>query len=99
MFIKHSGLCTLFQYYDGMVQVQPGTGAKLIQPATFVDFLSTLKALFWGMFGLTPPEYAVVVIENLPDDSVNSHLFTQFVASMCFACKLKKLSSQYFVVA
>lgn len=91
-------MSTLFQYYDGMIQEQPGTGVKLIQPSSFVDLVSTLKTLFWGVFGLTPPEYAVVVIENLPDNSVNAHEFTQNVGATCFAREYKHITHLYMIL-
>ncbi|XP_054275609.1 short transient receptor potential channel 5-like [Macrosteles quadrilineatus] len=74
----------LYEYYDGMKQIDPKTGAESVQESSFVSFQDTFKVLFWGLFTMSSQEAADVVIENLPDvgehlGSVNSHDLTQAV--------------------
>lgn len=84
------GLARLYQYYDGMVQIDDESKIKTRQVASFVDFLSTLKTLFWAIFCMSAIESADVIIENLPGDSdaetiINKHTFTEGIGYFAFA--------------
>jgi transient receptor potential cation channel subfamily C protein 4 len=86
----YAGLCTLYEYYDGMIQVDETTGVKTVQESSFVSFRQTLKTLFWAIFCMSPVESADVVIENLPGQNdgetvINKHDFTEAVGHICFA--------------
>ncbi|XP_063219611.1 short transient receptor potential channel 5-like [Bacillus rossius redtenbacheri] len=80
-----AGLGRLYQYYDGMVQVDPSTGDKVQQVSSFVGPLSTARTLFWALFCMSPLESTDVVIENRARGAVNTHGFTQAVGALCFA--------------
>ncbi|XP_050462293.1 short transient receptor potential channel 5-like [Cataglyphis hispanica] len=84
------GLCHLYQYYTGMVQTDEESKLKTEQENSFVDFMSTLKTLFWAIFCMSPVESADVIIENLPGEKesetiINQHNFTEFIGYFAFA--------------
>ncbi|XP_043289385.1 short transient receptor potential channel 4-like [Venturia canescens] len=86
-----AGLANLYQYYDGMVQVDDETKIKTQQAASFVGFGSSLKTLFWAIFCMSPIESADVVIENLAGEKenetiINKHTFTEMIGYLAFAC-------------
>ncbi|XP_014297897.1 short transient receptor potential channel 4 [Microplitis demolitor] len=90
IFAFAAGLARLYQYYDGMVQVDDESKIKTQQVSSFVDFLSTLKTLFWAIFCMSAIESADVIIENLPGESdtetiINQHSFTEGVGYLAFA--------------
>lgn len=92
-----SGLCHLYQYYDGMVQTDDESKLKTEQESSFVDFKSTIKTLFWAIFCMSPVESADVIIENLPGEResetiINSHSFTEFIGYLSFGSKCTCLS-------
>jgi hypothetical protein len=60
-------------------------GFKVTQPPSFTSLFDSLKFLFWGVFGMSPPEYTSVVVQSDPDGTANRHYFTQAVGSVCFA--------------
>ncbi|XP_046608855.1 short transient receptor potential channel 4-like [Neodiprion virginianus] len=85
-----AGLVRLYQYYEGMVQVDDVTKLKTQQVNSFVNFSATLKTLFWAIFCMSPIESADIVIENLPGEAesktiINDHKFTQAVGYVAFA--------------
>lgn len=74
----------LYEYYDGMKQIDPKSGAESIQESSFVSFQDTFKVLFWGLFTMSSQDAANVVIENLPNEGgdleyINTHDLTQAV--------------------
>ncbi|KAB0797819.1 hypothetical protein PPYR_08812 [Photinus pyralis] len=84
------GLCNFYQYYAGMVQTDESSGLKTAQQASFVDFRSTLKTLFWALFCMSDITSADVIIENLPGETegttiTNTHTFTEAVGYIAFA--------------
>ncbi|XP_053976585.1 short transient receptor potential channel 4-like [Hylaeus volcanicus] len=90
IFAFTTGTCRLYQYYDGMVQIDDETKIKTQQVSSFVDFMSTLKTLFWALFCMSPIESADVVIENLPGECenetiINHHGFTEVIGYISFA--------------
>lgn len=85
-----AGLCTFYQYYDGMVQTDDASGIKTAQVSSFVDFASTLKTFFWALFCMSALETGDVIIENLPGETesttiINKHTFTEAIGYICFA--------------
>ncbi|XP_012142580.2 short transient receptor potential channel 4 isoform X2 [Megachile rotundata] len=85
-----AGTCKLYQYYDEMVQTDDQSKMKVQQASSFVNFVASLKTLFWALFCMSPIESADVVIENLPSDSenetvINQHTFTEFIGYLSFA--------------
>ncbi|XP_050426703.1 short transient receptor potential channel 6-like [Adelges cooleyi] len=90
-----AGLCRLYQYYDGMTQVNPVNGREITQDDSFVSVYSTLKTLFWGIFCMTSSTAGSVIIENngandmtaaleeMPE--VNNHYVTQAVGTLLYA--------------
>ncbi|VVC25429.1 Transient receptor ion channel domain,Ion transport domain,Transient receptor potential channel [Cinara cedri] len=87
-----AGLCRFYQYYGGMTRTDPATGLQVEQDESFVDVLSTLKTLFWGMFCMTSSTAGSVVIENAVADTetneefaVNNHYFTQAVGTALYS--------------
>ncbi|CAD6215655.1 GSCOCG00000467001-RA-CDS, partial [Cotesia congregata] len=90
IFAFAAGLARLYQYYDGMVQVDDESKIKIQQVSSFVDFLSTLKTLFWAIFCMSTIESADVIIENIPGESdtesiINEHAFTEGIGYFAFA--------------
>lgn len=84
-----AGLCRLYQYYDGMKQVDPDTKAVSRQESSFVSAYDTFKVLFWGLFCMSSQEAGDVIIENLPSEEgeleiINNHDFTQSVGYALF---------------
>ncbi|XP_046663571.1 short transient receptor potential channel 4-like [Homalodisca vitripennis] len=84
-----AGLCRLYDYYDGMKQIDPETKSESEQEGSFVGPLSTFDLLFWGLFGMSSQDASDVVIENLPSEngeleSINTHDFTQAVGYTLF---------------
>ncbi|XP_050426690.1 transient-receptor-potential-like protein [Adelges cooleyi] len=90
-----AGLCRLYQYYDGMIQVNPAYSREITQEDSFVSVYSTLKTLFWGIFCMTSSTAGSVIIENngandvtaaleeMP--AVNNHYVTQAVGTLLYA--------------
>lgn len=79
-----AGVGGLYQYYEGMSGFDGGF--KVTQPPSFTSLFKSLKFLFWGIFGLSPPEYTSVVIQTASDGTgAKQHYFTQAVGSICFA--------------
>jgi hypothetical protein len=78
-----AGVGGLYQYYEGMSGND--NGFKVTQPPSFTSLFDSLKFLFWGVFGMSPPEYTSVVVQSDPDGTANRHYFTQAVGSVCFA--------------
>ncbi|KAG7190878.1 hypothetical protein KM043_006939 [Ampulex compressa] len=90
IFAFSAGLCKLYQYYDEMVQIDDESKLKVQQVSSFVNFIASLKTLFWALFCMSPIESADVVIENLPGETetetiVNHHSFTEIVGYISFA--------------
>ncbi|XP_063990042.1 short transient receptor potential channel 4-like isoform X2 [Diachasmimorpha longicaudata] len=85
-----AGLAKLYQYYDGMVQIDDESKIKTQQVASFVDFRSSLRTLFWAVFCMSAIESADVIIENLPGETesetiINKHSFTEGIGYFAFA--------------
>lgn len=84
-----AGLCRLYQYYRGMVQVDPTSDMKTVQVDSFVDLPSTLTTLFWALFCMSPLESADIIIENGDEKKgftkINNHRFTEAVGYFSFA--------------
>ncbi|XP_049947297.1 short transient receptor potential channel 4-like [Schistocerca serialis cubense] len=81
-----AGLCRFYQYYEGMVRVDPVSKTTTAQISSFVNPTATLKTLFWALFTMSPLESADVVIQNLPDtDVINRHYFTETIGYIAFA--------------
>lgn len=59
-----SGLGTLYGYYRGAVHKDPETGEVTVQEDSFVTVADTFRTLFWGIFCMTPPEAADVVVAD-----------------------------------
>ncbi|CAG5087935.1 Similar to TRPC5: Short transient receptor potential channel 5 (Oryctolagus cuniculus) [Cotesia congregata] len=85
IFAFAAGLARLYQYYDGMVQVDDESKIKIQQVSSFVDFLSTLKTLFWAIFCMSTIESADVIIENIPGESFEC-ISVIVVLNMLIAC-------------
>ena len=90
----------MYQYYDGMTQLDKETGMHTQQVESFVSFTATLKTLFWAIFCMAPLESADVIIENLPGEAedstiVNQHSFTEGVGYICFACRFLEIILVY----
>lgn len=84
-----AGMCRLYDYYDGMAQVDPDSNAESRQESSFVGVSDTFKVLFWGLFCMSSQDAASVVIENLPTESgelgsINTHDFTEAVGYTLF---------------
>ncbi|XP_070524883.1 short transient receptor potential channel 4 isoform X1 [Cardiocondyla obscurior] len=84
------GLCHLYQYYEGMMQINEESKVTTEQEDSFVNLKSTLRTLFWAIFCMSPMESADVIIENLPGEResetiINYHSFTEFVGYFAFA--------------
>ncbi|XP_078032808.1 short transient receptor potential channel 4 [Augochlora pura] len=84
------GTCKLYQYYDGMVQIDDESKIKTQQVSSFVNLVAALKTFFWAFFCMSPMESADVIIENLPGESkyetvINHHSFTETIGYLAFA--------------
>ncbi|XP_076375592.1 LOW QUALITY PROTEIN: short transient receptor potential channel 4 [Megalopta genalis] len=84
------GTCKLYQYYDGMVQIDDESKIKTQQVSSFVGLMAALKTFFWAFFCMSPMESADVIIENLPGESkyesvINHHSFTELIGYIAFA--------------
>lgn len=86
------GLCTLYQYYEGMTNTDPVTGFAVTQDESFVSVMATLKTLFWSIFCMTSTTAGRVVIGSTTvaaaeeDDAMAAqHYFTQFVGTGLYA--------------
>lgn len=91
----------MYQYYDGMVQIDDETKIKTQQAGSFVDFRSSLKTLFWAIFCMSAIESADVVIENLPGETdtetiINKHTFTETIGYLAFACTIHQKKKKNF---
>ncbi|XP_076301374.1 LOW QUALITY PROTEIN: short transient receptor potential channel 4 [Lasioglossum baleicum] len=90
LFAFTAATCKLYQYYDGMVQIDDESKIKTQQVSSFVNFSAALKTFFWAFFCMSPMESADVIIENLPGESkhesiINHHTFTQNIGYIAFA--------------
>lgn len=85
-----AGMCRLYQYYDGMKQIDPDTKDVSRQESSFVSPMDTFNVLFWGLFCMSSQDAGEVVIENLPNEEgelvvIVHHDFTQAVGYTLFA--------------
>lgn len=84
------GLCRLYQYYEGMVQVDPETDQIKRQEDSFVNPMNTFRTLFWAIFCMSSMDAPAVIIENMNDTEchvnyINRHYFTEFTGYFLFA--------------
>lgn len=85
-----------------MVQIDDESKIKTQQVASFVDFPSTLKTLFWAIFCMTAIESADVIIENIPGESesetiINKHTFTEGIGYFALAGKRLYIHFTFYI--
>ncbi|KAL1462607.1 hypothetical protein WDU94_014430 [Cyamophila willieti] len=86
------GLCRFYQYYEGMVQVDPETDQLKRQEDSFISPMNTFRTLFWAIFCMSSMDAPAVIIENMNDTEsnvnyINKHYFTEFTGYFMFAGK------------
>ncbi|XP_075225817.1 short transient receptor potential channel 4-like [Lycorma delicatula] len=85
----NAGLCKLYNYYADMYQMDPDTQVVVRQEPPFTNPFDTLKFLFWGLFGVSDPDNAKVVIENIQGEGgktiMNEHYITEALGYYSFA--------------
>lgn len=59
-----SGMGTLYGHYRGAVHKDRETGEVTLQEDSFVTMADTFRTLFWGIFCMTTPEAADVVVAD-----------------------------------
>ncbi|XP_013790468.1 short transient receptor potential channel 5-like [Limulus polyphemus] len=81
-----TGMTRLYQYYNGMVQIDENKHKKA-QLSSFVRFDYSVKTLFWALFGMSPVEAADVIISNLETGgkTIRHHLFTEGVGHFLYS--------------
>ncbi|KAI5710441.1 hypothetical protein M8J75_008658 [Diaphorina citri] len=84
------GLCRFYQYYEGMIQVDPETDQVKRQEDSFINPMNTFRTLFWAIFCMSSMDAPAVIIENMNDTEsnvnyINKHYFTEFTGYFLFA--------------
>jgi transient receptor potential cation channel subfamily C protein 4 len=74
-----------------MTKIDSVTGYEITQEESFIDILSTLKTLFWGIFCMKSSTAGSVVINTTMNDNINeefvasNHDFAQAIGTLLFS--------------
>ncbi|XP_067141263.1 short transient receptor potential channel 4-like [Centruroides vittatus] len=80
-------MTSLYSHYKGMIQIENNGDDLIFQDAAFTSLFSSMKTLFWALFGLIDLDSIEVVVGSkigAPSNEVNHHTFTQTIGTLLF---------------